>query len=142
MIKQGMPGSAILLQVGQKNMRLKRTLSNWTKQEKMCKFLRKSFFSSCVQHKNIKPNNIDDVVMLFQAPTQRHVARTDRCDHLPVTCLCQSRCWVAALPVCTTLSTSTATSSVLLTTASSSSPTRPLPTWTPKLIKESYRLLW
>ena len=32
--------------------RLKRTLFNWTKQDKMCNFWRKSFFPSYIQHKN------------------------------------------------------------------------------------------
>ena len=36
---------------------IKRTLFIWTKQEKTCKFSRKSSFSSDIQHKNRKTNN-------------------------------------------------------------------------------------
>ena len=36
---------------------IKRTLFNWTKQDKMCKFLRKSSFSNHALHKNRKRNN-------------------------------------------------------------------------------------
>ena len=36
---------------------IKRTLFDWMKQDKMCTFLRKSSFSSYVQHKNRKTNN-------------------------------------------------------------------------------------
>ena len=36
---------------------IKRTLFNWTKQDKTCTFSRKSSFSSYVQHKNRKTNN-------------------------------------------------------------------------------------
>ena len=35
-----------------KTQEIKRTLFNWTKQGKMCKFSRKSSFSSYIQHKN------------------------------------------------------------------------------------------
>ena len=38
--------------VSKTHTRLKRTLCNWTKQDKTCKFSRKSSFSSYVQHKN------------------------------------------------------------------------------------------
>ena len=41
----------------QNTQEIKRTLFNWTKQEKTCKFLRKSSFSSYVQYKNRKTNN-------------------------------------------------------------------------------------
>ena len=36
---------------------MKRTLFNWTKQDKTCKFSRKSSFSSYVQHKNRRKKN-------------------------------------------------------------------------------------
>ena len=42
----------------QNTQEIKRTLFNWTKQDKTCKFSRKSSFSSYVQHKNRKINNI------------------------------------------------------------------------------------
>ena len=41
----------------QNTQEIKRTLFNWTKQDKTCKFLRKSSFSSYVQHKNRKRNS-------------------------------------------------------------------------------------
>ena len=34
------------------NKRLKKTLFNWTKKDKACKFSKKSSFSSYIQHKN------------------------------------------------------------------------------------------
>ena len=40
-----------------KRQEIKRTLFNWMKQDKTCKFLRKSSFSSYVKHKNRKTNN-------------------------------------------------------------------------------------
>ena len=41
----------------QSTQEIKRTLFNWTKQDKTCKFWRKSSFSSYVQHYNRKTNN-------------------------------------------------------------------------------------
>ena len=41
----------------QNTQEIKRTLLNWTKQDKTRKFSRKSSFSSYVQHKNRKTNN-------------------------------------------------------------------------------------
>ena len=41
----------------QNTREIKRTLFNWTKQDKTCKFSRKSSFSSSIQHKNRKTNN-------------------------------------------------------------------------------------
>ena len=41
----------------QNTQEIKRTLFNWTKQDKTCKFSSKSSFSSYIQHKNRKTNN-------------------------------------------------------------------------------------
>ena len=45
------------LRMIQNTQEIKRTLCNWTKQDKMCKFSRKSSFSSYVPQKNRKTNN-------------------------------------------------------------------------------------
>ena len=42
---------------------VKRTLFNWTKQDKMCKFLRESSFSSYVQHKNRKNKQLIQLIL-------------------------------------------------------------------------------
>ena len=42
----------------QNTQEIKRTLFNWTKQNKTCKFSRNSSFSSYEQHKNRKTNNL------------------------------------------------------------------------------------
>ena len=41
----------------QNTQEIKRTLFNWMQQDKTCKFLRKSSFSSYKRHKNRKANN-------------------------------------------------------------------------------------
>ena len=41
----------------QNTQEIKRTLFNWTKQDRRCKFSRKSSFSNYVQHKNRKTDN-------------------------------------------------------------------------------------
>ena len=45
------------LRMIQNTQEIKRTLCNWTKQDKMCKFSRKTSFSSYVQHKKTTTEN-------------------------------------------------------------------------------------
>ena len=44
--------ASVLKKKNRNTQEVKRTLFNWTKQDKTCKFSRKSSFSSYVQHKN------------------------------------------------------------------------------------------